>query len=84
MTTNIIIPISAIDGGGNYDPDLLLFDMEEDPDESNNLATLEQYRSILDDHEAMLADWDEKLAWSPSVSKEKYESRFPYSAKYWV
>jgi choline-sulfatase len=44
-----------------------LFDMKEDPDEMENLATKSRYASVVADHRRMLKDWECRLNVAPSV-----------------
>jgi arylsulfatase A-like enzyme len=57
-------PSSFIPGKGYLFRDVqprLLFDMKNDPWEMNNLALKPEYKEILDHHELLLKEWEEKL-----------------------
>jgi len=53
----------------NYygDPVEMLFDMENDPGETRNLADDPKYAKVLTDHKAKLQSWEQKLDVAPKV-----------------
>ena len=58
----------GVKNNGAFDANLLLFDMENDPEEKINLAFDSNYCKVIQEHEKALADWENKLEWNPSVS----------------
>ena len=74
----------GVKGHGSHDERLLLFDMEDDPYETVNLAVDRANSRIIDEHESVLAEWENLLAWNPTVSCSATESIQSYYSKYWV
>jgi len=50
------------------DPDLLFFDMKNDPGETVNLASDKDYQALIDEHINLLEEWESKLNYAPNVS----------------
>ncbi len=51
----------------NKDPVEQLFDMQNDPGETVNLAPDSQYASVLTEHLNLLKEWESKLDVAPDV-----------------
>jgi len=49
------------------DPVDQLFDMQNDPGETTNLATSSQHASVLDEHKTLLREWERQLDVAPRV-----------------
>jgi arylsulfatase A-like enzyme len=51
------------------DPNVLLFDMKNDPGETTNLAQNSEYRQLVEKHIQLLEDWEKNLKYAPIVDE---------------
>jgi len=50
------------------DPNVLLFDMKNDPGETTNLAQKSEFKQIVEKHIQLLENWEKNLKYAPNVN----------------
>ncbi|HJN15851.1 MAG TPA: sulfatase-like hydrolase/transferase [Armatimonadota bacterium] len=48
-----------------------LFDMQADPGETRNLAASQEHADTLGDHRRMLAEWEDRIVFAPTLPEER-------------